>query len=82
MVFSGQVVINPVTKQSLHFLVTSRASGGKEMVAGSTYNGPGAEPASHFHPHQEEFFEVLQGGLRLKCAPWDKYMRHRPRGQT
>lgn len=33
-----------------------------EMEA--TYSGEGAMPPEHFHPHQAEHFEVLEGAMR------------------
>jgi quercetin dioxygenase-like cupin family protein len=66
MAYQGQSVENPVTGQSLYFLSTARQTNGRELVLESSYHGPGPEPRPHYHPQQEELFEVLQGALQVR----------------
>jgi quercetin dioxygenase-like cupin family protein len=66
MAYQGQSIENPYTGQSLHFLITSRQTGGAELVLESSYRGRGPEPRPHYHPEQEEHFEVLEGELQVR----------------
>lgn len=66
MAYQGLTLDNPFTGQSLHFLVTSRQTQGRELVLQSSWRGRSPEPAAHSHPAQEELFEVLQGQLTVR----------------
>lgn len=68
MAYQGLTLDNPVTGQSLHFLVTGRQTQGRELVLQSSWHGAGPEPAPHFHPEQEELFEVLEGQLTVRLG--------------
>ncbi|WP_324672090.1 cupin domain-containing protein [Hymenobacter sp. GOD-10R] len=66
MAYTGQVIENPVTGQRIRFVALAEASAGAELVLESTFRGRGLEPPAHFHPEQDEFFEVLQGELQVR----------------
>ncbi|RAK69459.1 cupin domain-containing protein [Hymenobacter edaphi] len=66
MAYQGQTIENPFTGQSLHVLTTARQTSGAALVLQSSWRGHGSEPAAHYHPAQEELFEVLQGQLTVR----------------
>ncbi|AYA36821.1 cupin domain-containing protein [Hymenobacter oligotrophus] len=66
MAYQGQFIENPITGQSIYFLTTTRQSCGAELVVESSYRGRSLEPQPHFHPTQEEHFEVLQGEVTVR----------------
>ncbi|GAB3823759.1 cupin domain-containing protein [Hymenobacter jeollabukensis] len=78
MAYQGQTIENPFTGQSLHFLTTARQTGGTALVLQSSWRGQGSEPAPHYHPAQEELFEVLQGQLTVRL---DGELRHLRAGE-
>jgi len=61
---AGDVLENPVTGQRLVFLNTTESTGGDLLEVESVWTMPSASrPPVHYHPHQEERFEVLAGRL-------------------
>ncbi|KAA9339333.1 cupin domain-containing protein [Hymenobacter busanensis] len=66
MAYAGKTVQNPATGQSIRFIVTSQDSAGRVLEMESSYERRGPEPPAHFHPSQEERFEVLEGELRVR----------------
>ncbi|WP_165903770.1 cupin domain-containing protein [Hymenobacter gummosus] len=78
MAYQGQSVENPITGQSLYFLSTARQTNGRELVLEASYRGRGPEPRPHYHPQQEELFEVLQGELQVRL---DGQLRTLRRGE-
>ncbi|KUG07257.1 cupin domain-containing protein [Solirubrum puertoriconensis] len=66
MAYQGQFIENPITGQSIYFLTTTRQSQGAELVIESSYRGHSTEPLPHYHPAQEEYFEVLQGEVTVR----------------
>ncbi|OON67109.1 cupin domain-containing protein [Hymenobacter sp. CRA2] len=78
MPYPGQALENPVTGQTIYFMTTARQSAGTELVLESSYRAWGPEPLPHFHPQQEELFEVLQGELMVRL---DGQLRTLQRGE-
>jgi quercetin dioxygenase-like cupin family protein len=64
MAQAGDVLDNPFTGQRLTFLRTAADTGGELLEMESNWTLGGDQPAVHYHPHQEEHFEVLEGELR------------------
>jgi mannose-6-phosphate isomerase-like protein (cupin superfamily) len=52
---------------TLHLI--SRSEG--LLVVEARYAGPGVPPPAHFHPHQDERFEVLEGAMRTRIGGQD-----------
>ncbi len=48
---------------SLRFVETTADSGGERLVVEIAYAGGGGRPPLHFHPSQDERFEVLEGEI-------------------
>ena len=66
MAYKGKKIHNPVTGQSIEFVQTSKDTNGELLEMISTYDAYTKEPASHYHPYQDEFFEVLEGKVSLR----------------
>lgn len=58
------VIENPVSGQRLIFRKTAQDTGGEMLEVESIYTKPSpSRPPVHYHPRQEERFEVLSGEL-------------------
>ena len=64
MVQAGDAFENPVSGQQLTFRKTSGDTGGELLEVESIYARPSPfRSPAHYHPRQEERFEVLSGEL-------------------
>lgn len=80
MARSGEVLENPVTGQRIIFKQTSRDTDGALLEVESVYTKPTpSKPPVHYHPAQEEIFEVLAGKL---CVLIDGEQRTFGEGET
>lgn len=62
----GEILENPVTGQRIIFRQTSEDTDGALLEVESVYTKPTpSRPPVHYHPGQEERFEVLSGELRV-----------------
>lgn len=61
MIHQGDVIENPVTGESLHFLETSAKTGGEYVLVEVTVQPNGFVAAAHVHPYQTEQFEIERG---------------------
>lgn len=52
--------------------VTVRHSGPEVLEVEATYGGAGKPPPEHFHPDQDEHFEVVAGKLRVRAGDDDR----------
>jgi quercetin dioxygenase-like cupin family protein len=52
----------------LQFLRTAADTGGELLEMEATYQPGSVEPLEHFHPQQEEHFEVVSGKLRARVG--------------
>ncbi len=68
MVRAGDTLINPVTGFRLHFRKTAAETGGELLELEATYAPFSARPPEHYHPEQQEDFEILGGGVRACVA--------------
>jgi len=66
MAYRNKEIHNPKTGQSITFLQTAKDTNGALLEMRSTYNSFSKEPPAHYHPIQEEDFEVLEGELTVK----------------
>jgi quercetin dioxygenase-like cupin family protein len=63
---AGDVLENPITGQRLIFRKTGRDTGGELLEVESVYERPSpSRLPEHYHPHQEERFEVLSGTVHV-----------------
>ncbi|UOQ68601.1 cupin domain-containing protein [Hymenobacter volaticus] len=56
------IIYNPVTRQQLTFVATSQ----QELIIEASYGTGSKEPLPHYHPMQEEYFEVISGQLTVR----------------
>ena len=75
MANAGDVLENPFTGQSLTFRRTTADTGGELLEIESSWAGGGTAPPEHYHPHQEEHFEVVEGELRARVAGTEQTVR-------
>ena len=67
MASAGDVLENPVTGQRLIVRRTAGETGGEVLEVESVYSMPTPfPPTAHYHPYQEERFEVLSGEVRAR----------------
>ena len=70
---------NPFTGQSLTFRRTAADTGGDLLEVESTWASGGQAPPEHYHPRQEEHFEVLEGELQVRIGDAERTL---PAGET
>jgi len=66
MAFKNKIISNQVTGQSIRFLQTSKDTSGELLEMESTFQAHSVEPIPHYHPHQEEYFKVLSGEIKIR----------------
>ena len=66
MAYQGKVVENKFVEQKLRFIRTSTDTNGELLEIENTYPAKSKEPLAHYHPFQEEWFEVLEGELSIR----------------
>lgn len=62
MAKAGEVLVNP-NGDRLVFRKTASDTGGELLEVDMTYRPDSTKPPEHYHPHQEEHFEVLAGAI-------------------
>ena len=66
MIQAGDAIENPISGQRLIFRKMAGDTGGELLEVESTYTKPSpSRPPVHYHPRQEERFEVLSGEVRV-----------------
>lgn len=65
MAYTGKIISNPFNKQQIRFLTTSADSDGKLLEMISVWEPGGAKPVEHYHPQQDEYFNVIEGELSI-----------------
>jgi mannose-6-phosphate isomerase-like protein (cupin superfamily) len=64
--YPGQTIYNPGLKERITFLKTAADSGG-ELLSFEDAVAPGNPgPPKHYHPQQEEYFEVRRGRVEIE----------------
>ena len=74
MAFRHKTIHNPVTGQSITFLQTRRDTNGTLLEMEATYAPRSHEPPSHFHPGQQEYFQILAGELTVRIHGVEKVL--------
>jgi quercetin dioxygenase-like cupin family protein len=65
VIHQGDVLNNPVTRETMIFRRTSAETDGEAVVVETIVEPDGFVAAAHVHPQQSERFEVLEGELGL-----------------
>ncbi|MGM9508411.1 cupin domain-containing protein [Larkinella sp. GY13] len=68
MAHKGKEIRNPKTGQVIQFVQTQADTNGQLLELITTYEAHSKEPMAHYHPHQDEYFEVLQGALTVRLG--------------
>lgn len=76
MARQGEVLDNPVTGQRIIFRRTSEETDGALLEVESVYTKPTpSKPPVHYHPSQEERFEVLSGEVHVQVGGEPRTLR-------
>src|SRR6185436_11671710 len=68
MAIAGKHIWNKKTKQQTKFLKTSKDTNGELLEMISVYPPQSNEPPPHYHPQQDEYFEVTKGQLTVRLG--------------
>lgn len=68
MAHQGDRIENPATGMVLTFGRTADETGGQLTEMEARYRPGSAVPVDHYHPRQEERFEVLAGRMRVRVS--------------
>ena len=62
---AGDELVNPVTGQRLRFVRTAADTNGEVLEVESSYQAGGPRPPQHYHPAQQERYEVIDGDISV-----------------
>ncbi|MBX2931398.1 MAG: cupin domain-containing protein [Chitinophagaceae bacterium] len=65
MPLKGQIVTNPLTKDTYEFIETAKDTNGASVILKATIYNKGKLVPNHFHLLQDESFEVISGKLTI-----------------
>ena len=68
MIRSGDILHNPVTGETLHFITSASDTNGEYVLLEAVIEPDGFVAAAHMHPFQTEVFEVLEGTIEFKAG--------------
>ena len=68
MAYTGQIIQNPVSGETIEFLQTSADTRGELLEFELQLTPDGKVPGAHVHPEQEERFHVLEGTMAFKLG--------------
>ncbi len=68
MIRTGDILDNPVTGETIHFVKTSADTGGAYVLIDVLVQPSGFVAAAHVHPYQTEVFEILEGEITFKAG--------------
>ena len=66
MVRAGDVIENPVTGETMRFVLTGAETAGELLRIDMGVRPGGFVAAEHVHPHQEERFQIASGHITLR----------------
>jgi mannose-6-phosphate isomerase-like protein (cupin superfamily) len=72
---SGEEIRNPVAGLTLRFLRVAAETDGELLEMEATYEPSSIEPVEHFHPSQDEHFEILEGIMRAEVDGEQRELR-------
>jgi quercetin dioxygenase-like cupin family protein len=65
---AGDVIDNPAARMQLRLIRTASETDGDLLEMEATYEPGSVEPLEHFHPRQEEHFEILAGSMEAQLG--------------
>lgn len=75
MAIKNKIISNPVTGQTIRFIQTAKDTNGAFLEMETTFGPHSKEPVPHFHPVQDELFEVMEGSLSIRINGRVKVIR-------
>jgi quercetin dioxygenase-like cupin family protein len=76
----GERFENPVVGMTLEFVQTAADTDGQLLEMEATYEPSSVPPVPHFHPRQDEHFEILEGTMKARIG--DEPARELKAGDT
>jgi quercetin dioxygenase-like cupin family protein len=68
MAHIGQILLNPVSGETITFTATAADTGGELLAFDLELTPDGKVPGMHVHPEQTECFRVLEGTMRFRLG--------------
>jgi quercetin dioxygenase-like cupin family protein len=65
---AGDVIDNPAALMRLRLVRTAAETNGELLEMEATYEPGSVEPLEHFHPNQDEHFEILAGFMEAQVG--------------
>jgi mannose-6-phosphate isomerase-like protein (cupin superfamily) len=65
---AGDVIDNPAARMKLRLVRTAAETDGDLLEMEATYEPGSVEPPEHFHPKQDERFEILAGTMEVRIG--------------
>jgi quercetin dioxygenase-like cupin family protein len=65
---AGDVIDNPAARMKLLLVRTAAETDGELLEMEATYGRGSVEPPEHFHPKQDERFEILAGTMEARIG--------------
>ena len=75
MARAGDELVNPVTGQRIVFRKVAADTGGELLEMETWYRAGGPPAPPHYHPSQDERFEVLSGAVRCAVDGEERVLR-------
>jgi quercetin dioxygenase-like cupin family protein len=72
---AGDVIENPAARMKLLLVQTAAETDGELLEMEATYEPGSVEPPEHFHPTQDERFEVLAGTMEARIGGESKLLK-------
>jgi mannose-6-phosphate isomerase-like protein (cupin superfamily) len=63
---AGDVISNPAARMTLRVVRSAAETDGELLEPEATYEPGSVEPLEHFHPSQDEHFEILAGRMAAR----------------
>lgn len=75
MAKSGDILENPVAGFSLRLVQTAAETDGELLEMEASYQPSSTPPLEHFHPKQDEHFEILEGVMHARIDDEERELR-------
>jgi quercetin dioxygenase-like cupin family protein len=72
---AGDVIENPAALIRMRFVRTVAQTSGEVVEVEASYEPGSVEPLVHFHPRQDEHFEILAGAMRVRVGDEERDLR-------
>ena len=72
---AGDVIDNPAARMKLLLVQTAAETDGELLEMEATYEPGSVEPPEHFHPKQDERFEILAGTMEARIGGESKLLK-------